>query len=573
MYILGIHDGHNSGASLSHDGVIIASVSEERLTRQKNAVGYPILAIEDCLKIAGIDSSQLSAVVYASLFMHAADYLTELERWYCVGIEDQRAAAAKPNTYQKLVFEERKEERIRVVSDHLGIDRNKVSFIEHHLAHLTAAHYTAPGMNRQTPVLGLTCDGSGDNICATVSVCRGTEISRIAKTDRHASLGKIYSRITMMMGMKPWEHEYKIMGMAPYADLDRADRAAEPLREILGLDPEKGMQFVQKTELSMNYAYRYLQSAFERIRFDTISGAVQLFTEEQLCAWVKACVQETGIRNIVAGGGVFMNVKANMLIAELDEVDSFYVMPSAGDESLSIGACLHHYYTTSGDVDFSQSCLQNLYLGGGYSAEEEMDAVAALHRDYGETVRIHEMDDPDDVTATKLAEGEIVARCRDRMEWGARALGNRSINARADDYRLVDILNQKIKQRDFWMPFAPSILEEEASRYIDDPKDLKPWFMTFTYRGNEASSHDLAAGSHPRDKTMRPQVVTNQANPGYHKVIAGVREKTGMGGVLNTSFNLHGEPIVYGPSDAVSVLMRSGLTHLALDRHFISKIS
>src|SRR5690606_3687624 len=169
------------------------------------------------------------------------------------------------------------------------------------------------------PILGLTNDGAGDGICGTVSICRGNGIERVAAIDRHASLGKIYSRVTMLMGMTPWEHEYKIMGLAPYAEPGRVERAIEPLRRLIRLS-EDGLTFQRVGELSTNYCYEYLRDSFERVRFDTIAGATQRFTEEMLVDWVRACVARTGIRDIVAGGGVFMNVKANMLIAGLPEV-------------------------------------------------------------------------------------------------------------------------------------------------------------------------------------------------------------------------------------------------------------
>lgn len=415
MYILGIHDGHNCGATVSHDGRIVASISEERLTRRKNEVGYPRFSIEECLRIAGIPSERLDRVVYASLFMHDSDHLTDLERWYCVGIEEQREAALRPKTYQKIVFEERRRHRITIASEHLCMAPDRIEFIEHHLAHLAAAYYSAPRRLGSKRVLGLTCDGAGDNLCATVSVCEGNSISRIAQTDRHASLGKIYSRITMLMGMRPWEHEYKLMGMAPYADREYADRAADALRNLLELD-EDSLTFKLAGELSTNYCYKYLRSAFERVRFDTIAGATQIFTEEMLVRWARSAVRKTGITDLVLGGGVFMNVKANMMIADLPEVTSVYVMPSGGDESLSIGACLHTFYQTTGRTDHAESVFENLYFGGSYMAADETAALqdASAKGD----VEILAPQDIELATANLLFDGRIVARCSGRMEWG-----------------------------------------------------------------------------------------------------------------------------------------------------------
>ncbi|MGE0254623.1 MAG: carbamoyltransferase C-terminal domain-containing protein [Alphaproteobacteria bacterium] len=567
VYVLGVHDGHNCGATLVRDGAVIASVSEERLTRVKNEVGYPRLAIDEVLRLGGIDARALAAVAYASLFMHARETLQNIDTWYPVGLREQQAAAAKQKDYDRIIFETRKRERIEQVREHIGVDAGHVHFVEHHLAHLAAAYFTAPTVPDGAPVLGLTCDGAGDGLCATVSVCRGTAIERLAQTDRHASLGKIYSRVTYLMGMKPWEHEYKLMGLAPYAEPERAARAAEPLRRLLGLTDD-GLSFRCRTELSTNYCYEYLRDAFERVRFDEMAAATQIVTEEMIVAWVRSAIARTGIRHLVCGGGVFMNVKANMLIAGLPEVESLWIMPSASDESLSIGSALHAYHARGTGTERAQSVLANLYLGGTFDRDAE---ARTIERAVGGGVTVRESNDVDADIVDLLCAGEIVARSRGRMEWGARALGNRSLLASADDWRVVDRLNRSIKQRDFWMPFAPSIRSESAGRYFDDPKDLKPWFMTLAYRATPDGTRDLAAGSHPRDGTIRPQVVTREANPDYHRVISLFERRTGRGGVLNTSFNLHGEPIVHTPEDAVSTFLRSGLQHLALNHFILSK--
>ena len=568
VYILGIHDGHNCGATLTRNGVVIASVCEERLSRVKNEVGYPEKAIEDVLRIGGIDAADLIEIVYASLFMHSRDHLVDVGPWYAVGLRDQKIRATDPGDYKKAIFERRKRERILQACKHLGVAETKISFIEHHLAHLTAAYYTAPGHGDSRPILGLTCDGAGDGLCATVTICRGNEFDRIAATSRHASLGKIYSRATFLMGMTPWEHEYKLMGLAPYADPERSKKAAESFSQLLTFSDD-GLSFAQAGELSTNYCYEFLRDSFERVRFDTVAGAVQAFTESMLVDWVRNCIRHTGISDIVCGGGVFMNVKANMLIAGLPEVSSIYVMPSAGDESLSIGAALYRFYQISGRNDRSESMLTDLYLGGSFDAGDEAAAIEAAQQTM--PLSISQPNDMNATVAKLLAEGEIVACCRGRMEWGARALGNRSILASAHNYGRVDEINRMIKMRDFWMPFAPSIREEAASRYFDDAKGLKPWFMTFAFPTKVETRGDLASGSHPRDHTIRPQVVTAEANPNYNEMISHFETQTGRGGVLNTSFNLHGYPIVYTPDQAFDVFARSGLQHLAFDSHIASK--
>jgi carbamoyltransferase len=564
---LGIHDGHNCGAALIIDGEVVAAVNEERLSRNKNDSGYPRQSIDEVLKIGGVQAVDLNHVVFASNFMHTKAHLEEISLWYPVGIKEQKADQSRPKEYARQLFEIRRKERIEESVNHLGIEIEKVEFVEHHRAHLTAAYYTAPTLNPGKKILGLTCDGAGDNLCATVSICKDNNIDRISKTDRHASLGKIYSRVTYLMGMTPWEHEYKVMGLAPYSDPKYAHAAAEPLRGLLRVSHD-GLSFILNSEVSTNYCYETLRDAYERERFDNMAGGVQLFTEEILVEWIRGCIAHTGITDIVCGGGVFMNVKANMCIAALPEVTSMYVMPSAGDESLSIGAALDSYYRATKDTNFSKSIIKNLYLGAD-KAEEEKNVIDRAKSSKG--FNVFKPQDMSMSIAELLSKGEIVAVCRGRMEWGARALGNRSILCAANDFRRINEINNMIKMRDFWMPFAPSIIEERASEYFNDPKNIHPKFMTFAFNVIEGREQDLAAASHPKDHTIRPQIVSIDSNPDYHSILSKYLNITGHGVILNTSFNLHGEPIVYGAKDAFRVLELSGLRHLALNNFIISK--
>jgi carbamoyltransferase len=564
---LGIHDGHNCGAALIIDGEVVAAVNEERLSRNKNDSGYPRQSIDEVLKIGGVQAVDLNHVVFASNFMHTKAHLEEISLWYPVGIKEQKADQSRPKEYARQLFEIRRKERIEESVNHLGIEIEKVEFVEHHRAHLTAAYYTAPTLNPGKKILGLTCDGAGDNLCATVSICKDNNIDRISKTDRHASLGKIYSRVTYLMGMTPWEHEYKVMGLAPYSDPKYAHAAAEPLRGLLRVSDD-GLSFILNSEVSTNYCYETLRDAYERERFDNMAGGVQLFTEEILVEWIRGCIAHTGITDIVCGGGVFMNVKANMCIAALPEVTSMYVMPSAGDESLSIGAALDSYYRATKDTNFSKSIIKNLYLGAD-KAEEEKNVIDRAKSSKG--FNVFKPQDMSMSIAELLSKGEIVAVCRGRMEWGARALGNRSILCAANDFRRINEINNMIKMRDFWMPFAPSIIEERASEYFNDPKNIHPKFMTFAFNVIEGREQDLAAASHPKDHTIRPQIVSIDSNPDYHSILSKYLNITGHGVILNTSFNLHGEPIVYGAKDAFRVLELSGLRHLALNNFIISK--
>lgn len=562
-YILGIHDGHNCGASLLKDGEIIGSIQEERISRRKNEVGYPKESINTLLKDAGIAGKDLSYVSLASNFMHTASHLEQITPWYRVGKDDQEKDKLRNKDYNKILFDQRQKERLETIQEHLGIKQDQIEFCEHHLGHAAAAYFTAPyEMNEE--VLVITADGAGDGVCATVHIGKDGKLERLLEVDRHKSLGKLYSRVTYLMGMKPWEHEYKVMGMAPYAGGYQMDKAKKVFESILGLTDD-GTDFVLKNDLSTHYSYFYLREQLENIRFDSIAGAIQEFTEEFLERWVTSWIKKTGIKKIALGGGVFMNVKANLRVAKTEWVDDMYVCPSCGDESLSMGgAALMHFQKTG---DKQKHPLKNLYLGSGYTNDDVKKAIEKFDlSDY--EVTFH--DDINDHVGKELANNEVVARVNGRMEWGARALGNRSILANASHADNIRLINAMIKQRDFWMPFSPSMIAERTPDYMENPKKIPSPFMMYAFDGKERARKDLPAAMHPYDGTLRAQTVTEELNPGYYAVLKSYEKETGKGGVLNTSFNLHGFPIVNTPEDAIDVLLRSGLRNLAVENYYIS---
>jgi carbamoyltransferase len=572
MLILGLHDGHNSGATLLQDGIILASVSEERLTRVKNEVGYPRKSIDEVLRLGGFSPSDVTAVVYASNFMHSADHLRKAAEWYDAGEEEQRLDSARSPSYLKSVFDSRRRERIDQVVEHLGGPASRVSFIEHHLAHAAAAYFGSH-FAFDRPTLILTCDGAGDGLSATVSVGRGHTIERIASTSREASIGKIFSRVTFSLGLTPWEHEYKVMGLAPYAEHGRTVALSDIFKKLVVLGDD-GLSFKVAGHIQTSYSYRFLRDELERKRFDEVSGAVQLYTENMLCEWVQRCIEHTGIHRIVCGGGVFMNVKANMRIAQLPSVEEMFVFPSCGDESLSFGAVWHEYYRRSalGDSVDGQNQRQytsDICLGASFDEHAIVRGIDMVVPGSGCIVTRHENIEAE--IAKRLANNCVVARFSGRMEWGARALGNRSILANPREWRNVEKINSMIKMRDFWMPFAPSMLVEKQARYLKNPKNIHSPFMMFAYETLPLASEHLGAAIHPRDRTARAQLVEQKRNPSYHKLIKTFEESTGQSAILNTSFNLHGYPLVNSPADALDVFLRSGLDCLALENTLITK--
>jgi carbamoyltransferase len=300
-------------------------------------------------------------------------------------------------------------------------------------------------------------------------------------------------------------------------------------------------------------------------RFDWVCGGIQKLTEDMLTTWIRNAVTETGVRKVVLSGGVFMNVKANKAIMELPEVEALFIFPSCGDETNAIGAAWHLYSEVKKQkgerIDIQP--LEHFYLGSEFNEGEIDEAIKGYH--FEKKVNIKECNDIEKVVAELIAKGEVVARFKGRMEFGARSLGNRSILANPSEWKVIKIINDMIKNRDFWMPFAPSMLGDRSHEYVVNPKGIKAPYMILTFDTKQEKVNKLIAAIHPYDSTCRPQEVYKDWNEGYYKLISYYSCLTGESTILNTSFNLHGYPIVCTPEDALEVFNRSGLTYLALE--------
>ena len=568
MIILGIHDGHNSGATIVKDGKILASVLEERLTRKKNETGFPKKSIMSCLKICGIKKNDLEKVVYASNFMHDSKYLKNPLDWYKVGIKQQIEDSKKSKNYEKIIFYHRRNDRIEKVEKLLGTHRNNISFLDHHLCHISAGYYCSD-FPKNKKILAISSDGSGDNLSGSVYVCKNNILSRLSFTKRSASLGKIYSRVTALLGFKPWEHEYKIMGMAPHANYKLSKSLKERVFDKLIAVDKKSLKLVLKSKLSMNYCYKYLAENLQGERIDTVSGALQMFTEEILEKLVDSAVKKTKISSVILSGGVFMNVKANHVISKNKKIKKLFVMPSCADESLSIGAALHLYYQNYSKKNYSRSILKNIYLGNEFDKHSELKELKKIKSKNKFKIILKNLNSE---AASLLSKGKVVARSCGRSEWGARSLGNRSILARSDNYNMVNQINEKIKNRDFWMPFAPIIQDKFKKRYLINKRNFtNPSFMTMTYESNSKYYNEIICGSHTKDKTIRAQVLKKSNNPQLYDLFNKYVKKTKLGCMVNTSFNLHGFPLVDSPKDAIYVFLNSEIDALLLNNYLIVK--
>ena len=453
----------------------------------------------------------------------------------------------------------------RFVAKDLGLDLEKVKCFDHHLCHAASAYY-ASSFNKEKALV-LTLDGEGDNFCASVNIFNRKKIKVLSRTPREDSLGYIYYDLTRFLGMKGNEHEYKVMGLAPYAKLEYVNKLWEKVDKIVKVDKEK---LVFKCIFNTTDTKRYLKKEMIEVRFDVLAGLFQKLVEEKTLEWVKAAVKKTGIKTLVLSGGVFMNVKLNQKIAELPEVKEIFVLPSCADESSVLGSSyLAYIEAIKKNERIEIKSIKDVYWGPEFKDDEVKKVLDSLDK---QKYTVKKYSNTETEIAKILANGSIVARLKGKMEFGARALGNRSILADPRNPDIIRVINESVKNRDFWMPFAPSILKERQDDYIVNPKKLDAYYMMMTFDTTTRGREDLKAAMHPYDFTVRPQLVNRNYNPSYHRLIEEFEELTGVGGVLNTSFNIHGYPIVLGPKEAIHTFKNSGIEYLAINNYIIKKI-
>lgn len=573
MRILALHGGHNATACLYEDGRIVAMASEERFTRKKNQSGFPARAVEWLLSDYGLTARDVDRVAVAGLVTSMAESSWEAGAWEGVTSALSRLLPAGLLTSPALVkpyvaLRGLQNAPARQVARRLapyGIPASRIALVEHHTCHAHAA-YWLDFRRRTGDTLVVTLDNTGDGLCGSVSIAGGGGFRRIKTHQTLRSVGMIYTAITRYLGMKPVEDEYKVMGLAPYARGPRPEAVYRILRGHLDLSPD-GLDFVNRPGLGEDAYVHLFRRELAGFRFDHVAAGVQRLVEELVMAYLRAWSRRTGIRKLAVGGGVFMNVKLNRLVNEADDFDEVFFMPSCGDESNPAGAALKlawEAHAAAGEA-FEPQPLGPLYLGPEATSEQ---VKAALGR-YEGRLLWRRCADIETETAMLVAEGHVVARMRGRMEFGARSLGNRSILARADSLNTVQKINAAIKMRDFWMPFAPAVLWERRHDYVINPKDSPAPYMILAFQSTPRATSELVAGLHPFDLSCRPQLVEREWNPRFHRLLKRYEQITGCGGMLNTSFNLHGEPVVCTPEDALQTYVQSELDAVTIEDYLV----
>jgi len=532
--ILGIHDGHDAGAALIEGNRIIA-VNEERLSRDKYHRGVPELSVKKVLEISDKGRDDIEKIAVAGIY--------------------------------------RKKKRLQTLEDKLkeilGPIKDKIITVEHHLAHAASAYFT--GGKEKSIVL--TIDAAGDGLSSGIYLGDHGELKKIAESSYLDSLGDFYASITEMLGYRPMKDEGKVMSLSSYSEensIDLSDfisikglsfknhlgvtgqRANKKISEKIDFPYDKRKEIndlLEKGKLGHDLSKKAIRTA----------SSAQDHLEKLLEDLSKNIMGREDIddeykKNIAYSGGVAQNVKGNAVIRK--RFPRYWVFPHMSDGGLALGAALYVNSKLNDDYmwDMGRS-VENVYLGPEYKKE---DIEAYLEN---EDIDYEKVDDRAERISDLLLEGKIISLFQGRMEYGPRALGNRSIIA---DPSLPDVkerLNEALGREPF-QPFAPTIIDQYTDTYLKDPTTNK--FMTASFEATERAKEEIPAVIHV-DGTTRPQILKERENEHFYKIIKKFEQKTGIGAVLNTSFNMHGEPIVCSPEDAVRSFRRSGLDYLFLE--------
>jgi carbamoyltransferase len=584
MVIIGIYDDHNSSASLSINGEIVCAVQEERYTKIKNEKGFPKNAVNYILEKYNLNNDNIDIVAMSTIertdinnmkypidtVFDVEDHIDMMNNYWkprLSGKEYQKDYIKHvfnnkfpneehlynvPDDYYNLDSSELQSKLTDIVvsdvANFMKIDQKKIKFYDHHTCHIMYGYFSNP--NKKQKTIGITVDAYGDGRNQTVWKIENNKFKLISDSNE-CEIARLYRSVTLYLRMKPLEHEFKVMGLAPYAKDSYVDKVVQVFDDLVEFDDLKIVHKNRPKDL-----YQFLNDNLQYFRFDNIAGGIQKYTEKMLIELFYRAKEKIGFNNFIFSGGVSMNVKANKALADQDFVDDLFVAGSSSDESQCIGACYYANYENKID----NKPLHNLYLGGENKQGDVLVYIEKnnLHDKYTISFADNEK------IAQLLAKGEIVARVDGRMEFGSRALGNRSILANPSSPNVVRYINELIKGRDFWMPFAATILDSYVSKYLHNPKNLESRYMAIAMDTKKEYLHEIKAGTHPYDETIRPQILTREQNSKYYDLLEKFSELTGIGALLNTSYNLHGLPMVNDIPDAFHVFENSELTNLSM---------
>ena len=551
---------HDSAAALLVDGQLIAAASEERFSRRKHTSAFPQLAIQYCLETAGLTPKDLTHVVFyekpfVKLDRILTTYVSTWPRSY------KAFAKALPVWMRDKLWIKQE------IADHLQTDA-EILFCEHHLSHAASAFLCSPFERAAV----LTLDGVGEWETATCGIGEGNQIRLERHIDYPHSLGLFYSALTAYLGFRVNDAEWKVMGLAPYGE----PRYVDAFRELIDIAADGSFALDMRY-----YAHHLSESSMLMDLFEThmgqpkrspnaeltqfhkdIARSGQAIVEEAMVKIGRDLHQRYGVDKIVIGGGVGLNSVGNFRILEQTPFTDIFIQPAAGDDGAAIGAALYIYHCVLGHP--RQFQMKHAYFGPEFddvAIETTLRSLGCQYEKLTEDALIEK-------TAQLLVDGQVLGWFQGRMEFGPRALGNRSIIADPRNVAMKDIINAKVKYREWFRPFAPSVAKESAGIYFD--LDVDSPFMLLVPKVRDAWRDKLPAITH-EDGTGRVQTVEAEINPRYYKLIKQFGKLSGVDVVLNTSFNVRGEPVVCTPEDAIRCYEKTGIDYLVMGNFIVSQ--
>ena len=561
MYILGISCFyHDSAAALIRDGIVVAAAEEERFTRKKHDISFPINAINFCLQQEKINIENIDQIAFYEKPLLKFDRLMSqhLEKF--------------PYSYSQFIkaMPSWITEKLRIpqiIKKKLSF-KKKIFFIEHHLAHAASSFLVSPFEESAI----CTIDGVGEWATTTLGIGKGTDVKILKEIHFPHSIGLLYSTVTAYLGFSVNNSEYKVMGLAPYGK----PIYYEQLRKVIDIKPD-GSYALDMSYFDYHYKLTMPSKKFI-LEFGPMRGSkdpveqkhkdmaasLQKVTEEAVFAMLNYLHKMTGSTNLCMAGGVALNSVANGKITKNTPFKNIFIQPAASDSGTSIGCASYVYHSIFG---FKRHyVMKNAYLGPGYKTEEIRKFL-----DDNKIVYSEFKDDEDiiNTTAKLLHDNNVIGWFQGRMEWGPRALGSRSILSNACNPNMKEILNLKVKHREHFRPFAPVITAEDVHEWFDIDKDEEE-FMLFVYPVREDKRKIIPSVTHV-DGSGRLQTITKEQNSRYYGVIKYFEKLSGVPILINTSFNIRGEPIVCTPQNAYKCTMGTGIDYLVMDKFLIER--
>ena len=565
MVILGIWDGHDSGISILKDDKILFSINEERLSRRKLDISFPEKSIEYSLNYLGLKKENIEVIAFSTSefaktlwrvfpFLKENYYLLRRRKKDYSSLDSfkrgfkYRATELQLDPLSKNISKWATNRKLK----NLGFNNYKLLIYDHHLCHAASAAFTS-GFKE---ALVITIDGIGDTLSGTINTFENSKLERIKTISGKDSFGIFFEHVTNLLNMRELEDEGKVMALANYA-LKIKDED-NPLLDFFDVD---GLEI--KAKYSSLKTFSELKKILWKFPSEQFAYMAQRTLEIKITELIRNAIKETNLSNICLSGGTCSNIKVNMLIKNLPEVNDVYVFPHMGDGGLAMGSAMVANYNLNGISNYD---FNDVYLGPQFSDDH---IKSLLEKDNLKNIKYKHIKEIEKEIAKLIFEGNIVLWFQGRMEYGPRALGNRSILAPPHSEEIKNELNLVQKKRVWYQPFCPTILIEDAKELLEDLKGTPNEFMTMGYMVKK-DKQKLMKGVINIDGSCRPQIITDH-NSRYAKLLSEYKKLSGTGVLLNTSFNLHGEPLVCSPKDALSTFSRTKAKYMVLENYLLSK--